>query len=118
MIYLSDFKEVESGKFLVGYKHFYPFDEKIGLGKTIDELEEDGLLVDSLPEFPKKLAENERATLFLGANNMLFYEVETKSFEELEDDERFNLLKKENKELKLQMQLTQEALDVIIMGGM
>lgn len=49
MIYLkydSDYRVV--------YRHNMPFDAKEGLGKTTEQLEKEGVLVDSIPEASKK----------------------------------------------------------------
>ncbi|WP_207653319.1 hypothetical protein [Clostridium cochlearium] len=38
----------------VNYTHYMPFHEKHGLGKTQEQLEQEGILVDSIPE-PKQI---------------------------------------------------------------
>ena len=48
MIYLMFSKESN----IVNFVHYQPFDIKNGLGKTEDELLEEGILVESLPETP------------------------------------------------------------------
>lgn len=35
---------------VIGFQHHKPFDEKFGLGKTQEELLQEGILVDSIPE--------------------------------------------------------------------
>jgi hypothetical protein len=55
MIYIE---LVEDGEH-IGFTHYAPFDETYGLGKSVDELKETGILVDKLPdmnELPGKIA--------------------------------------------------------------
>ena len=56
-IYITDFKDTDVDNIkLVGNCHYMPFDEQCGMGKTIEELEKTGVLVDKslLKEPPVK----------------------------------------------------------------
>jgi len=44
MIYI----EIDSNNYII-FRHYKPFDEKDGLGKTREELEQTGLVVETLP---------------------------------------------------------------------
>lgn len=50
MIYLSDLQQITESKYEVGYIHYMPFDKEHGLDMTREELEQEGILVDSVPE--------------------------------------------------------------------
>lgn len=50
MVYLGELKEISEGKYLPGMIHYMPFDEENGLGKTEDELSQEGILIEELPE--------------------------------------------------------------------
>lgn len=39
------------------YTHYMPFDETYGLGKTEDELKQDGYLVDNIPSYEGEVPE-------------------------------------------------------------
>lgn len=39
------------------YTHYMPFDETYGLGKTEDELKQDGYLVDAIPNYEGEVPE-------------------------------------------------------------
>ncbi len=70
MIFL---KYNETGK--VNYTHYMPFHEKYGLGKTKEELEQEGVLVDSIPE--SKQIEGKAPILYCNPSTKeLWYEYE------------------------------------------
>lgn len=50
MILLSNLKMVTKDKYEVKGRHYMPFDEKNGLGKTREQLELEGVFVHSIPE--------------------------------------------------------------------
>ncbi|MCM0627370.1 hypothetical protein M5J14_23005 [Lysinibacillus sp. OL1_EC] len=50
MVYLSGLVHVSGDVYRVGGRHYRPFDVNVGLGKTKEELEQVGVLVDNLPE--------------------------------------------------------------------
>lgn len=69
----------------VNYTHYMPFHEKHGLGKSKEELEQEGLLVDSIPE-PQQI-EGKSAILYCNPTTKeLWYEYEDipKTQEELQ----------------------------------
>lgn len=59
----------------VTYQHHKPFHKKHGLGKTIEQLEQEGILVDSIPE-PEQI-EGKQAILYCNPDTKeLWYEYE------------------------------------------
>ena len=50
MMYLGDLRYVDEDKHSVGMIHYMPFDEENGLGKTEEELLQEGLLIEELPK--------------------------------------------------------------------
>lgn len=50
MIFLGELEQVRDNSYKVGFIHYLPFDEKEGLNKSIEELEQEGVLVESIPE--------------------------------------------------------------------
>ena len=50
MVYLGELKEITEEKHQIGFIHNMPFDETYGLHKTQAELEQTGVLVESVPE--------------------------------------------------------------------
>lgn len=50
MYYLYNLKEVTPTNYIVGGVHYKPFDEEDGLGKTAEQLRENGILVDTIPQ--------------------------------------------------------------------
>lgn len=82
MIFL---KYDETGK--VNYTHYMPFHEKHGLGKTKEELEQEGILVDSIPK-PEQI-EGKAPILYCNPETKeLWYEYEDipKTEEELQQE--------------------------------
>jgi hypothetical protein len=107
----------------VGLIHYLPFDEEQGLGKTEEELLQKGLLVDSIPEPPI-------SALPLGQRYELRYDAQTGTFSysvverQLTFVEKLDITKQvnedllsENKQLKDQQTLMQQAIDDLILGG-
>lgn len=54
--------------------HYKPFDSKYGLGKTQSQLEQEGILVDSIPE-PEQI-EGKQAILYYDETQELYYQYE------------------------------------------
>lgn len=50
MIFLGNLNKIESDKYAIGYTHYMPFDSVNGLGKTKEELEQEGILIENIPE--------------------------------------------------------------------
>lgn len=50
MIYLYGLEKINNDKYKVNNIHYRPFDPQYGLGKTQEELEQDGILIESLTE--------------------------------------------------------------------
>ncbi|WP_017728484.1 hypothetical protein [Halalkalibacterium ligniniphilum] len=97
MIYLSNLKLVNGTVFSVGFIHYFPFNEEFGLGKSVEELEGNGVLVESIPESFKQI----------GKRSVLHVDVNTKDlwYEYIDNDpildDKVDLLEKENISLKL-----------------
>lgn len=110
MIYVE--YENRNGKCVVTFIHYFPFDEVHGLGKTKEELEQSGLFVDEIPD-PE---EN-------GKIPQLLVNPDTKElwYEYLERpltlEEKLQLIEQENSELKQRIEIIQQALDELILGG-
>lgn len=47
----------------VTYMHYMPFDKTYGLGKTEDELKQDGYLVDAIPNYEGEVSDDKIAEL-------------------------------------------------------
>lgn len=75
----------------VNYIHYMPFDGKHGLGKTQEQLEQEGVLVDSIPE--PQIIEGKNPIMYYSKEKGIFYEYEDipKSKEELQSEEIKNL---------------------------
>lgn len=100
----------DNGK--VNYTHYMPFDEKHGLGKTQEQLEQEGILVDSIPE-PQQ-TEGKLAILYCNPDTKeTYYEYE--DMPKTPEDEQAERIE----QLEQQLVITQEAIDfLIMMGGM
>lgn len=106
MIFL---KHDKTGK--LNYTHYMPFHEKYGLGKTAEELEQEGVLVESIPQPIEQ--EGKIAILYCNPETKeLWYEYEDipKTPEEMQAEKIA--------QLEQQLAITQEAIDFLIMGGM
>ncbi|MGI5895200.1 MAG: hypothetical protein ACOX6P_11535 [Candidatus Merdivicinus sp.] len=57
MVYIETKNEV------VFYIHYYPLNEKMGLGKTEEELRKTGYLVDNIPEYGEEVPEGKQPEL-------------------------------------------------------
>lgn len=71
MIFIKDLTKVTDGKYMVGYIHFRPFDSVYGLGKSKEQLEQEGMLVDSIPE-PEQI-EGKQAILYCNPQTKEFW---------------------------------------------
>ena len=94
----------------VTFVHYMPFDEKEGLNKTEEELLEEGVLIESIPN-PEQVE---------GKGSEMKYDPESKSvyyeYFDLPVD-REKELEKLVEELRGKQELMQSALDDLIMGG-
>jgi hypothetical protein len=99
----------------VTYIHTKPFDQNEGLGKTKQELENEGLLVSSIPN--PDLTDNTKMPILKvnPTNNTLYYEYVDRP---LTPEEKLQLIEQENEELKVRIDLMQQALDDLLLGGM
>lgn len=70
MIYLSDLALIQGSIYRVDGVHNMPFDETYGLGKTEEELNQTGLLVESLPV---REDNGKNATLFVNKSTKEMY---------------------------------------------
>ncbi|WDU84192.1 hypothetical protein [Caloramator sp. Dgby_cultured_2] len=50
MKFLGDLIQIDANKYRVGFIHNFPFHPQHGLGKTQEELEQEGILIEELPE--------------------------------------------------------------------
>jgi hypothetical protein len=91
--------------------HYQPFDPVYGLGKSEEELLQEGILVESVPE-PEFIEGKVPVLKYDPTNKELYYE-----YEDVPPTKE-ELLEKEIEQLKQQLQLTQQALDELILGGM
>jgi hypothetical protein len=92
---------------LVKFTHYKPFDEKDGLGKTEAELRQTGYLVESIPE--PEVIPGKVPVLKFDTNNMQFY---------YEYVDRQLTPEEELQQLKERIEIMQQALDELLLGGM
>lgn len=71
MIYVGKMQKMSEGIYRVGLVHYMPFDEINGLGKTKEQLQKEGIFVESLPE--KEEREGYEAVLMYNGTS-LYYE--------------------------------------------
>lgn len=91
----------------VVFIHHMPFDEKDGLGKTEEELRQTGVLVDELPEYPTEPAP-------IGKAYVLKYDEATNTLNFVLEDRPLT----PEEELRQRIELMQQALDNLLLGGM
>jgi hypothetical protein len=108
MIYLYDLQKITDTDYIVGGQHNVPFHPVYGLGKTKEQLEADGgIFVNELPQrdhIPGKVP-------------VLHINPQTKELWYEYVDEKTPLTDDVNA-LKNQIQLMQQALDDLLLGGM
>ena len=112
MVFLGDLFQTEKGNiYKPCFVHYCPFDKENGLNKTKEELESEGVLVDSIPE-----AENrEEFYPEIRVNKQtkeVFYEYIKKENKNTLTQEQIKI-----KELENRVELMQRALDELSMGG-
>jgi hypothetical protein len=91
----------------IDYVHYMPFDKKYGLGKTEEELRNEGYLYESLP--PKQEIEGKEAVLkFDPDTKQLYYEYVDR---QLTPEEKIQ-------QLNERISLMQQAIDELLLGGM
>jgi len=106
MKFLGDLKKVEENKYRVGLIHNMPFDPVQGFGKSAEELEQMGVLVDDVPE-PQIPEGKQISGLFVNpATKEVWYEYEDKP---LDPEERLQILEQINAQLLVEL-LEQEVL--------
>jgi hypothetical protein len=98
----------------IKFVHYKPFDEKDGLGKTEEELQQTGYLVESIPE-PEAIPGKVPILKFDKNNKELYYEYIDRP---LTTEEKLQLIEQENQDLKNRIELMQQALDELLLGGM
>jgi hypothetical protein len=91
--------------------HYQPFDPVYGLKKSEEELRQEGILVEIIPQ-PEFIEGKVPILKYNQTNNTLYYE-----YEDIPPTKE-ELLEKEIEQLRQQLQLTQQALDELILGGM
>ncbi|EPY2302320.1 phage protein [Clostridium sporogenes] len=50
MQFIKELKKITNEKYKIEYIHHMPLDKKYGLGKTKEELQEEGILIENFPE--------------------------------------------------------------------
>lgn len=103
MKFIGDFIQDEKG-LRVGFVHHVPFDEEHGLGKNEEELRQIGALVDTVPE-PEQIAGKIPVMYYNPQTNSVYYEYIDKPLTPEE-------------EMRQRIELMQQALDSLLLGGM
>jgi hypothetical protein len=91
----------------VTFIHHMPFDEEYGLGKTPEELRQTGVLVDEIPTSPTEPAP-------IGKSYVLKYDDVSKTLNYVLEDRPLT----PEEELRQRIELMQQALDDLLLGGM
>ena len=73
MVFIKDLKEITDGKFLIGYVHYMPFDSIHGLKKSKEELEKEGILIETIPE-PQQIEDKKSIMYWNSKDRKIFYE--------------------------------------------
>lgn len=109
-MFLGSLTKISEGKYRPQYINYVPFHEKHGLGKTQEELEQEGILVDGIPE-PQQI-EGKSAILYCNPDTKeLWYEYEDIPLTpEEEQQKKIESLEQSIAELTMAM--------TIMMGGM
>lgn len=108
MIFITLGNKITDEKYPINFVHYMPFDEINGLHKTREELEQEGYLIDSIPEL--ETPEGKVPVLFFNpTTKTVFYEYvdRPKAPEEVEKETFSNTLAQltlENADLKQQLQ--------------
>lgn len=50
MIFLGKLTKINTYKMEIGFIHYQPFDSENGLGKTQEQLNQEGILIDEMPQ--------------------------------------------------------------------
>ena len=75
MIFLGNLTKITDTKCKIGFIHYMPFDSVNGLNKTAEQLEQEGVLVDSIPELQQ--VEGKSSVMYWNpVDNVIFYEYE------------------------------------------
>ncbi|HID0836303.1 TPA: hypothetical protein ACXDA8_003742, partial [Clostridium botulinum] len=112
MIFLGELKKIEENKIKAKFMHYMPFDNVYGLHKTKEELEQERILIENIPE--PKYIENKQAIMYWNpADKQIFYEYEDvlKSDEKLEQQKQQSLnakLFKDNAEIQIELNKQKE----------
>ena len=85
------------------YTHYMPFDETYGLGKTEDELKQDGYLVDAIPSYEGEVPEGKIPEVRYDGKNFFWVMVDKPKSREEETQEKISAL-------QTQLDATNEAL--------
>lgn len=94
MIFLGQLSKITDVKYSIGFIHYMPFDSVNGLGKTQAQLEQEGILIDSIPE--PQILEGKSPIMYVNPmRKEIFYEYIDipKTKEELQAEEIENLKK-------------------------
>lgn len=85
------------------YTHYIPFDETYGLGKTEDELKQDGYLVDNIPSYEGEVPEGKFPEVRYDGESFSWVMVDKPKSREEETQEKISAL-------QTQLDATNEAL--------
>lgn len=94
MIYLGNLIKITDTKYSIGFIHYMPFDAINGLGKTQEQLEQEGILIESVPQ--SQVIEGKTSIMYVNpVDKLIFYEYEDipKSKEDLQQELNAKLLK-------------------------
>ncbi|AKA69826.1 hypothetical protein [Clostridium scatologenes] len=75
MIFLGNLTKISDTKYSVGYTHYKPLDEINGLKKSKEQLEQEGILVDSILE-PQQIEGKQAVMYWNPVDKVIFYEYE------------------------------------------
>lgn len=104
MIYLYGLEKIAGTKYKVTRQHYKPFDEQYGLHRTQEELEQEGILVENLPN-PEAIPYKNPVLYCNPQTKEVWYEYEDRPLTPEE-------------EMRQRIELMQQALDALLLGGM
>lgn len=87
----------------VTYMHYMPFDKTYGLGKTEDELKQEGYLVDAIPNYEGEVPDDKIAELRYNGTKFSYVLIDKPKSKEDETQEKIA-------SLESQLEATNEAL--------
>ncbi|WP_048341133.1 hypothetical protein [Clostridium haemolyticum] len=94
MIFLGNLNKITDEKYSIGFIHYIPFDKENGLNKSKEQLEQEGVLIESIPK-SKQIECKQPIMYWNPIKKEIFYEYKyiPKTKEELQEIELENLKK-------------------------